>query len=82
MFSPISVELFIISLCLALPALKSMEAVVDVVCSMPMRMHGCLHSQDTISGNELLKTGLWAHDISNSLNFIAKTNSGVCIGLC
>lgn len=34
------------------------------------------------SGNELLQTGLEAHDITNSLNFTAKTNSGSCFGLC
>lgn len=34
------------------------------------------------SGNELLKTGLWAHDITTSLNLTAKTNSGNCFGLC
>lgn len=34
------------------------------------------------SGNELLKTGSWAHDITTSLSLTAKTNSGNCFGLC
>lgn len=86
LFSPTSIELFlsITFLTPALPALKSMEAVVDFVCSMPS--HGCVHVACRVrvqfSGNELLKTGLWAHDITTSLNLTAKTNSGNCFGLC
>lgn len=34
------------------------------------------------SGNELLKMGSWAHDITTSLSLTAKTNSGNCFGLC
>lgn len=46
MFPPISTELFllIIPLSLALPALRSVEAVVYVVYSMHMCMHDRLHS--------------------------------------
>lgn len=46
MFPLISAELFlrIIPLSLALPALRSMEAVVYVVYSMHMCMRDCLHS--------------------------------------
>lgn len=45
-------------------------------------MHDCCRVRMEFSGNKLLKTGLWAHGISTSLNLTAKTNRGNCSGLC
>lgn len=86
MFSPTSIELclsFFFCLLLCLP--WSPWQLLCMWCAACPCADACMTVcivRIQCSGNELLKTGLWAHDITNSLNFTAKTNSGSCFGLC